>query len=169
MSNLPRNPQDAMREAKKLARRLSKEKTTAEDGRLLDALLSVIADAVTLRGSAEVIYVVEPSALGESLAEHHATGGAQPYRCPKSIYDAVVAVLGKTDRPLSTADLLEEVGRVIGGPPADHQIRVVLRFFQRSEPAMVLRNRARYMPVAPSKFLHDAGDLWSAHRSSKKS
>jgi hypothetical protein len=130
-------------------------------------LLGEIDSGATLkvsRGGADVEYVVEKAANGETLAERRKTGKAQPFRCPKAIHDALVEALAATDRALPLDEIVAAVGERFGDEPPDFQVRVPLRLWMQVEPPLVVRNRARYRPVDQDTFASATGSLWTSLR-----
>src|SRR5687768_11047667 len=76
--------------------------------RHLDSRLDSSAEMVarqSKRGSGQVEYRVERTSAGETLAEHRSSGSSQPFRCPRPLYDALVAVMASAGRPMSLDEL----------------------------------------------------------------
>jgi hypothetical protein len=107
----------------------------------------------------KLVYVVDKA--GMMLTEFRTSGKSNPFRCPKGLYDAMVTVLADADRPLGVEEIGAEVGKVTREPPADHQVRVALRFWLHVDPALVSRNRARYRSTNAASFREDAANLWT--------
>ncbi|MGC4031354.1 MAG: hypothetical protein QM754_06360 [Tepidisphaeraceae bacterium] len=140
------------------------QKSAVEALNILDQIVTErYGGSVTVeRGGAEVEYVVEQSGGRETLAERRKTGKAQPFRCPKAIYDALVQVLVDAERPLPLDELMEAVGKAIGDEPPEFQTRVPLRLWMQVQPPLIVRNRARYRPVEANTFAGTASDLWNS-------
>ena len=119
---------------------------------------------VARRGQGEVEYIVEGSGPTETLTEHRLSGKSYPFRCPKGVYEAVVAVLAASERPMSVEDIATAVEKVMGVRPAEYQLRVPLRLWMAVEPLLVPRVRARYRPADPISFHAQALVLWNSFR-----
>ena len=116
------------------------------------------------RGAAPVVYTVQTTEMGESLAEHRPDGSSRPFRCPKPLYDALVNILTQADRPLSTDEIAAAAEQVVGYRPGDHQYRVPLRLFLHVQPPLLVRSRAKYSILDPKSFAAEAARLWSGLR-----
>jgi len=112
------------------------------------------------RGTARVEYRVETTGLGEALAEHRPGSTAMPFRCPRNVYDAIVAVLVEAKTPLLVPEIVAEVGKRMGITPAAHQFRPVLRLWMHVKPSLVMRNRSRYLPKDRGSFKTVTAKLW---------
>lgn len=132
----------------------------AEALTLVDQLTTKDASGAS-KGSTEVVYSVEHGKNGETLAERRQGGNAQPFRCPKALYDALAEVLAESERAMPLDELVTAVGKVLGDDPADFQMRVPLRFWMQLEPPLVQRSRARYRAVHANDFRETADDLWA--------
>lgn len=117
------------------------------------------------RGIAAVVYTVEVTSLGESVAEHRPNGSSKPFRCPRAVYDAVVDVLARTSSALSSSEIADAIEHRTGIRPGDHQFRVPLRLWVHVQPALLLRSRARYRPADPKTFQAETAKLWADLRS----
>ena len=113
------------------------------------------------RGEADVEYVVEDTVNGMALTERRLGGRAHPFRCPKSVYEALAKVMSESDRALPLDELVATVGEVLGDQPPDYQVRVPLRFWMHVEPPLVQRNRARYRATDAKKFANATRKLWA--------
>jgi hypothetical protein len=113
------------------------------------------------RGSGNVEYLVEGSGAGETLAEHRRGGKSQPHRCPRPLYDAVAQVLAGADRPLAVEEIMVGVEKMVGGRPAEFQVRVPLRFWITAGPPLVVRMRARYRATDTQGFAAGTEKLWA--------
>jgi hypothetical protein len=112
------------------------------------------------RGTGEVGYVVEKTQQGEVLTENRPGRKSKPFRCPKLVYETLVAVLAGADRPLGMDEIMAVVEAKTGDRPADHQVRVALRFWMHVQPPQLARARARYRVVSREGFPSQAGRLW---------
>lgn len=135
---------------------------------LLEEALEAVAGSVVTRplrrGTGVVEYVVEKTQQGEVLTENRPGRRSKPFRCPKSVYEALIRVLGGADRPLTTDEITSGVERLMETRPPDHQVRVALRLMLHVEPALLSRSRARYRPVDPRQFPKSADALWFSLR-----
>lgn len=104
-------------------------------------------------------YSVEGTGGHAGLAEYRSSG--PPLRVPKPAYDHVVNVLAAADRPLPFDDLMSAL-RKGADPPADWQVRVVLRYLLRADPAVLRRTRSRYQPITLRAFKAGAERWWKA-------
>ena len=109
-------------------------------------------------------YSVEKSNTAETLAERRKTGKAQPFRCPRSVYDGLVQVMAYSDRALPLDELLIAVAEMLRDQPPDFQMRVPLRLWMQIEPPLIVRSRARYRPVDAKSFADTANELWNRLR-----
>jgi hypothetical protein len=95
---------------------------------------------------AEVVshYTIEemPSHGGNALTEHR-TSGAQPFRCPKDVYDAATKVLATAIAPVKFAEVQKGVETRLKRVVPIYQIRLVLRFW--STAGLVHHRRARFV------------------------
>ena len=115
-------------------------------------------------GGEKVVYVVDKvEGREEALAEHRTSGKSNPFRCPKSLYDAIVQVLMTTDRSLSVEDIANEVAKTGVDRPAEFQVRVPLRLWISVQAPLITRNRARYRSSVNS-FSTLALHIWSSLR-----
>lgn len=114
---------------------------------------------VRRRTGQETSYTVEGTGGQASLAEHRPSG--PPLRVPKRAYDVVVDVLSTAARPLPFDELMSAM-RDQTDPPADWQVRVVLRYLLRADPPVLRRSRSRYQPVTSGKFRTAASKWWKA-------
>jgi hypothetical protein len=118
------------------------------------------------RGAVPVVYTVQTSEMGESLAEHRPDGSSRPFRCPRPLYEALVTVLSDAKRPISTDEIASEIERLVGYRPGEHQYRVPLRLFLAVRPPLLTRSRARYSVPGNEEFRSEAGKLWDSLKSS---
>jgi hypothetical protein len=154
-----------------IARLEAASRLTTDAGSLARELLPLLKQAVeemaeetvsrpSRRGTGKVAYLVETTQQGEVLTEERLSGKSKAFRCPKSVYDAVAEVLSKAERPLLLDEIMSAVGEKLGDRPADHQVRVALRFWMHSDPPLVVRNRARYRQIPNDDATRQAGVLW---------
>lgn len=138
-----------------------------EIGSFLDAALAQLDASVpqatvtraARRGLAPIEYLVEPTAQGEMLTEKRTSGSSQPFRCSRTLYDAMVATFKGADGPMSLEDVAAIVAKRLGDRPAEFQIRVPLRLWLHANPPLLNKIRTRYRP-ASATFQTDADALW---------
>ena len=158
-----------LEQARDLLAQIKAPATTARIARQVIALLdqemadrqqpiSFLHDAK--RGAARVEYRVERTGLGENVAEYRPGSKAKPFRCPRPLYEAIVAVLDNADGPLSMAEIVEQVARQTGQPPGDHQYRPAIRLWMHVQPPLLRRSRSRYSPSDGQSFKASASKLW---------
>lgn len=111
-------------------------------------------------------YSVEGSGEHAGLAEYRRSG--PPLRVPQGAYDLVVSVLAAAERPLPFDELMSALRAEQADPPADWQVRVVLRYLLRAEPALLRRTRSRYQPVTPKSFKGAADRWWKVTKRESK-
>jgi len=105
-------------------------------------------------------YEVQVTPDGSFLTERR-SGDSQPFRCPRSTYDAAAEVLaGVGAEALPFEDLMDRLNRQTGQRQPDYRLRVVLRFWMRH--GVVLRTRTKYRPGEPSAFLNVSRSLWTS-------
>lgn len=111
---------------------------------------------------AEVVshYTIEemPSHGGDALTEHR-TSGAQPFRCPKDVYDAVAKVLASAIAPVKFAEVQKGVETRLKRVVPIYQIRLVLRFW--STVGLVQHRRARFMARDSSRIESESGAFFA--------
>ena len=160
-------------EARRLLLTIRSPKATVATVEKVLALLDEVERTTTAaftrparRGATPVVYTVQTTEMGESLAEHRPDGTSRPFRCSRALYDAIVGVLADTDRPLSTDEIAAAAERIVGYRPGDHQYRVPLRLFLHVQPPLLVRSRARYSPHEPGAFTTAAAKLWNSLKAS---
>jgi hypothetical protein len=169
MRNSRMSSREALEEARKMISGLKGPKTTIQKVMaLLRVVESELPKGISLepmrRGKTPLTYVVERTALGETLAELRPEGSSQPFRCPKPLYDAMVGILVDAEKPMSAEEIADAVEKRIGVRPADHQFRVPLRLWSQIEPPLLIRSRAKYRVADPTPFKRSAEALWNKLR-----
>ncbi|HEX8342260.1 MAG TPA: hypothetical protein VF624_15260 [Tepidisphaeraceae bacterium] len=116
------------------------------------------------RGASPVEYSIEATALGECLSEIRPAGKGHAFRCPRPLFFAVVNVLASATeaKPLSTADIVMGVEKIMGTKPAEHQYGVAIRYLVRVEPQLVIRKKAKYWPKKSKRLNTAAEDRWKS-------
>lgn len=108
------------------------------------------------RGDAVTEYRVEPGAEGDVLVELRSTG-AQPFRCPETIYSATIEVLAQAGGALSFEEIRKRAARELkrsGEKPPIYLFRIVLRFWKIKG---VVRHAGRkFVPPGAGDALRDA-------------
>ncbi|HLL88510.1 MAG TPA: hypothetical protein VK324_04350 [Tepidisphaeraceae bacterium] len=129
----------------------------------LTGVQTPVAVSRAVRGRQErAEYVVEVVGKVQTLAEHRTSGKSKPFRCPKSVYDAVAKVVGEGERALGVEEIASAVERELQFRPAEFQVRVSLRLWLSVEPPLVERVRARYRSVGG--LAEQAARLWERLR-----
>ena len=114
------------------------------------------------RGTGDITYIVEKTQQGEVLTEHRVGGKSKPFRCPRAVYNILAAILGEAERPLAVDEVMSAVEIRLGERPADHQVRVALRFWMHCAPPLITRSRARHRVTNPATMISEATRLWNA-------
>ena len=106
-------------------------------------------------------YAVEamPSHGGDGLTEHRTTG-AQPFRCPKDVYDAAATVLSGSARPVKFDEVQKGVQVRLRRKVPSYQVRLVMRFW--SVKGLLQHRRARFVSSDPSRLEAEASRLFAA-------
>ncbi len=126
--------------------------------RLVSSAGAPAAERVRIRGKAKT-YTVQRVGDEDVLAEHR-PDDPNPFRCLRRTYDVAARAMSKFDRPVKYPEIAKAVAKELGAPPADYQVRVVLRFWSEPDVRLLERARARYKPVDPARFVKLAGDAW---------
>jgi hypothetical protein len=103
-------------------------------------------------------YVVQETAEGPFLTERRPSG-SQPFRCPKTAYDAAATIIAQATQPLHFEEIHERLNAATRERHADYRLRVCLRFWTGQK--VVERFRTRYRAVNPQTFAQDAERLWA--------
>lgn len=108
-----------------------------------------------VRGDSVEEYRIEPSERGLCLTEVRSTG-AQPFRCPREIYDAVVEVLAGAEDGVSFEELRKQASKRLqqNPPPPIYLFRIVLRFLKFRE--LIQHAGRRFRPTLPSSKFDEA-------------
>jgi len=85
-----------------------------------------------------------------------------PLRVSHELYTSLVRVLAATDTPLYYDEIAEGVEEATAAKLAEWQGRLLLRFLQRADPSIVVRERSRYRVVDTERFPAAAQRLWRA-------
>lgn len=150
--------------------------TGSAAGQLLQLLGRLDKDIAALRESArsgsrtpgprkpEAVegYTVEPGQRGNrevTLCEHRSSG-AQPFRCPRSVYDAVAQQLASAGAPTAFADLHRRLKKSLGSEAVNYRVRMCLRCWIRE--GLVSHAATRFSPTEPRSFQAKARALWEA-------
>jgi hypothetical protein len=104
-------------------------------------------------------YTIQRVGDEDVLAEHR-PDDPNPFRCLRSTYDAAARAMTKFERPVKYPEILKAITRELGSPPADYQVRVLLRFWSEPSVKLLERARARYKPVEPVQFTKLADQAW---------
>lgn len=159
-----RTPAKTVEEVRRLLDRIVKRHPDVHDlaveiAGMLDGLVSAMTKKPAQRRTGEnVEYRVEVVNKRPMLYELRPAGA--PLRVSHDLYMALVRVLGPSLRPLSYDEIAEGVEEMTGTKVAEWQGRLLLRFIQRADPPIVVRERSRYRAVDPAKFPAAALKLW---------
>jgi hypothetical protein len=113
-----------------------------------------------IRGDSVEEYRIEPSERGLCLTEVRSTG-AQPFRCPRDIYDATVHVIARSPSGVSFDVLRRDASKHLGQnpPPPIYLFRIVLRFLKFRD--LIQHAGRRFRPLlAVGKFEDAARGCW---------
>jgi hypothetical protein len=132
----------------------------------LERLLEGIAPSLPVRTrrwqrNQPKTYRVEGPPGHEVLAEYRADDPGQPFRCPRTTYDALARVLAATTKLTKFYDIQKLLKKELGELPAVYQIRVALRFWVSDGVELVEKIRARYRASEPACFVQSAGAAWT--------
>jgi hypothetical protein len=138
-------------------------------GKLSEIERPAVVTRAGKNGGGTIEYAVERvKSVDEVLVERRTTGTSKPFRCSKTLYDAVAAVLGDSEKPISVGDIADAVGQTVGDRPEEFRVRVVLRLWTTDDLPLVSRSRARYRAIERLRFEEDAANLWDRLRSRTK-
>jgi hypothetical protein len=107
----------------------------------------------------QATYAVAKKKNEEEMLVEHREGGSTPYRCPKYLFDAVTHAISKADPSLNFEELAKATSKEVPEPP-EWQVRTILRFLANTQPPLVGRERNRYRPLRPQKFLAESKAAW---------
>jgi hypothetical protein len=103
-------------------------------------------------------YEIQNTPDGSFLTERRA-GHSQPFRCPRSTYDAAAEVLAAAPDALPFEELMERLNTRTGHRQPDYRLRVALRFWMTHQ--AVVRSRTKYRPADRAQFLPLSQSLWT--------
>lgn len=144
----------ALREIRRLAQRLDLE--LDHEVRLAERR-RVEPRAKPKQAKAVVGYSIERGRYGIALSEHR-SGGAAPFRCPKTMYDLVSEVINDAPESFKFNLVYDEVEKRSGEEVPDYQVRVVIRFFAHD--GILKHSRARFTRDSKKSFRRAAKDAW---------
>jgi hypothetical protein len=132
----------------------------------LERLLEGIAPSLPVRPrrwqrNQPKTYRVEGPPGHEVLAEYRADDPGQPFRCPRTTYDALARVLAATTKLTKFYDIQKLLKKELGELPAVYQSRVALRFWVSDGVELVAKIRARYKTTDGANFLRAASAAWA--------
>lgn len=160
-----RNPAKTVEDVRRLLDRIVKrhpdvQGIAAEITGLLDGLAAGGAQRPVQRRTGEgVEYRIETVKKRQMLYEVRPAGA--PLRVSHDLYTALVSVLAESEKPLSYDEIAEGIEKTSDMKLAEWQGRLLLRFIQRADPPIVVRERSRYRLVDPAtKFTTAAQKLW---------
>ncbi len=103
-------------------------------------------------------YEVQASAEGAFLIERR-PGRSQPFRCPRSTYDAAAEVLAAAGEALPFEELMDRLNARSGHRQPDYRLRVALRFWMTHD--AVVRSRTKYRAADRATFVATSRALWA--------
>jgi hypothetical protein len=119
---------------------------------------TVVAPPAPRRRTKSQEYEIQGSADASFLIERR-PGHSQPFRCPRSTYDAAAEVLAAAADALPFEELMERLNAHAGQRQPDYRLRVALRFWMTHD--AVLRSRTKYKPANRAAFPALARELWT--------
>ena len=102
-------------------------------------------------------YRIQTSADGQFLTERR-PGHSQPFRCPRTTYDAAAEVVAAAEQALHFDELVERLNARLGERQPDYRLRVALRFWLAGN--AILRSRTKYKAADRATFRDTARRLW---------
>lgn len=102
-------------------------------------------------------YEVQVTGEGSFLIERR-PGHSQPFRCPRSTYDAAAEVLAAVGDAVPFEELVERLTARVGRREPDYRLRVALRFWMTH--GAVVRSRTKYRPSDRNTFRATSQALW---------
>ena len=85
-----------------------------------------------------------------------------PLRVSRDLFDALVGVLERSEKPSSYDEIAEGMEKATDMKLAEWQGRLLLRYFQRADPPLIIRERSRYRVVDVTRLKADAQRFWRA-------
>jgi hypothetical protein len=115
-------------------------------------------DAPSRRRSRSQAYEIQASPEGSFLIERR-PGHSQPFRCPRTTYDAAAEVLAAATEALPFEELVDRLHTHTGHRQPDYRLRVALRFWMARQ--AVSRSRTKYRATDRSTFPSIVRGLWT--------
>lgn len=113
------------------------------------------------RGAAIKGYKIERGRNGEQLLIERRYDSPKDFRCGFDVYIATAETLTGAPKSGMSFDLiLEGATTQLGWLPPEYLPRLCARFWSCRKKPIVVRSRARYQPIAPSKFVQQAKRAW---------
>lgn len=105
-------------------------------------------------------YVIERRGGEEELAEYR-RDDPRPFRAPKAVSEAVVAVLAGAPGPLHAEEVEREVARRLKDSVPNYVVRLCLRWLTSDQVCLAQRVRARYAAKEPKRIRQRAAAAWA--------
>lgn len=147
----PSRPRGALSKLKQLEASIQAEIETIEDARRR----RIVGPRARVRAA---IYTIEDSPRGPALTERR-DSGARPFKCPKSVYEAVAAVLAESKVPVGFKDIKAMASKRLRQELPDYAIRTPLRFW--STIGLLEHQQARFLRVGTkAEFMRSVKASW---------
>ena len=151
IENAPARPRGALAKLKQLEASIQAEIETIEDARRR----RIVGPRARVRAA---IYTIEDSPRGPALTERR-NSDARPFKCPKSVYEAVSAVLAESKVPVGFQDIKAKASKRLRQELPDYAIRTPLRFW--STIGLLEHQQARFLRVGTkAEFMRDVKASW---------
>tara|TARA_R110002072_G_scaffold42064_11_gene118048 strand:+ start:71168 stop:71725 length:558 start_codon:yes stop_codon:yes gene_type:complete len=133
----PSRPSGALAKLNELEASVQEEIGIIEDARRR----RVVGPRARVRAA---IYTIEDSPRGPALTERR-DSDARPFKCPKSVYEAVTAVLAENKVPVGFQDIKAKASKRLRQELPDYAVRTPLRFW--STLGIIDHQQARFARV----------------------
>ena len=144
-------PRGAIAKLKQLEASIQAEIETIEDARRR----RIVGPRARVRAA---IYTIEGSPRGPALTERR-DSDARPFKCPKSVYEAVAAVIAESKVPIGFLEIKAKASKRLSQELPDYAIRTPLRFW--STIGLLEHQQARFLRVGTkAEFMRDAKASW---------
>jgi len=113
------------------------------------------------RGAAIKGYKIELGRNDEETLIERRYDSPKDFRCGYDVYIATAGTLAKAPKGGMSFDaILEGATKQLGWQPPEYLPRLCARFWSFGKEPIVIRSRARYQPMASTKFLQQAKNTW---------
>jgi len=129
----------------------------SEINRLQDTRRRIVGPRARVRAAT---YTIEDSPRGPALTERR-DSDARPFKCPKSVYETVAAVLAEGKVPVGFQDIKAKASKRLCQELPDYAIRTPLRFW--STVGLLEHQQARFLRVeTKAEFLQATRKAWGS-------